>query len=82
MPKFVSSQDTDTPWRTSKDGASQIARLLFEEATKVELYVGRAINPAHQNPNLPLNLSLKLRLMEDLAALLEKMGKSVSLRYY
>lgn len=80
--KFVSSQDTDTPWRTSKDGASLIARLLFEEATKVELYVGRAINPAHQNPNLPLNLSLKLRLMEDLAALLEKMDKRVSLRYY
>lgn len=48
----------------------------------MELYVGRAINPAHQNPNLPLNLSLKLRLMEDLAALLEKMDKRVSLRYY
>ena len=38
-----------------KDGASLIARLLFEEATDINFFVGRAINPAHQNPDLPIN---------------------------
>ena len=36
-----------------KDGAAQISKLLFEEATDINFYVGKAVNPAHQNPNLP-----------------------------
>ena len=35
-------------WSFSRDGASLIARLLFEEATDINFYVGRAVNPAHQ----------------------------------
>lgn len=38
-------------WGYKRDGASMIARMLFEEATDINFFVGRAVNPAHQNPN-------------------------------
>ena len=78
----ASTQIADPSWLTKKDGASLIAKMLFEEATNVNFYVGRAINPAHQDPNLPISLNLKLRLVEELGKYLEQMGKTVRTRYY
>lgn len=78
----TSTEIGEPTWLTAKDGASLIARMLFEEATNVNFYVGRAMNPAHQNPNLPLNLNLKLRLVEELAKYLQQMDKTVRVRYY
>ncbi|MDD6467575.1 MAG: SpoIIE family protein phosphatase, partial [Erysipelotrichaceae bacterium] len=37
----------DVFWLEKKDGASIICRLLFEEATEIHFFVGRAMNPAH-----------------------------------
>ena len=54
-------------WSFKKDGASQISRLLFEEATDINFYVGRAINPAHQNPDLPINFNIKMNLVDQLS---------------
>lgn len=64
------------------DGASCIARLLFEEATDINFYVGRAINPAHQNPKLPINFSIKMRLVEELVESLQQMGKHIKASYF
>ncbi len=69
-------------WSYKQDGASRISRLLFEEATDIKFFVGRAINPAHQNPNLPINFSIKMRLVDELTDCLEKMGKKVKVVYY
>ncbi len=69
-------------WSYKQDGASKIARLLFEEATDINFFVGRAINPAHQNPNLPINFSIKMRLVDELTECLEKMGKKVKVVYF
>ncbi len=69
-------------WNFRKDGASQICRLLFEEATDINFYVGRAINPAHQNPDLPINFSIKMNLVEELSACLKKMGKRIKVSYF
>lgn len=65
-----------------KDGGTRLARLLLEESTRVCFLVGRAMNPAHQNPDLPISLSLKLKLVEELAQELEKLGKDVFVEYY
>ncbi len=65
-----------------KDGASRLAKILLEESTQAIFMVGRAMNPAHQNPDLPLNLSLKLGLVEDIGKCLEELGKKVSIEYY
>ncbi len=69
-------------WNFKKDGASLIARLLFEEATDINFYVGRAINPAHQNPDLPINFSIKMNLVEELSKSLKQMGKRIKVSYF
>ncbi|MBQ8163404.1 MAG: SpoIIE family protein phosphatase [Clostridia bacterium] len=69
-------------WNFKKDGASRICRLLFEEATDINFYVGRAINPAHQNPDLPINFSIKMNLVEELSKCLKKMGKRIKVSYF
>lgn len=69
-------------WCFKRDGASLIARLLFEEATDINFFVGRAMNPAHQNPDLPINFSIKMNLVQDLSSCLKKMGKRIKVSYF
>ena len=69
-------------WSFGRDGASMICRLLFEEATDINFCVGRAVNPAHQNPDLPINFNIKMNLVEELSACLKKMGKRVKVSYF
>lgn len=69
-------------WSVNRDGASMICRLLFEEATDINFYVGRAVNPAHQNPDLPINFNIKMNLVEELSSCLTKMGKRIKVSYF
>ena len=69
-------------WGFKRDGASLISRMLFEEATDINFYVGRAINPAHQNPDLPINFNIKMNLVEELSACLKQMGKRINVSYF
>ncbi len=69
-------------WCYKKDGASLISRLLFEEATDINFYVGRAVNPAHQNPDLPITFSIKMNLVEELSQCLKQMGKRIKVSYF
>ena len=69
-------------WNFKKDGASLISRLLFEEATDINFYVGKAINPAHQNPDLPINFNIKMNLVSELTKCLKKMGKRIKVSYF
>ncbi len=69
-------------WSFGKDGASLICRMLFEEATDINFYVGRAINPAHQNPDLPINFNIKMNLVEELSKSLKQMGKRIKVSYF
>ena len=69
-------------WGFKRDGASLICRMLFEEATDINIYVGRAVNPAHQNPDLPINFNIKMNLVKELCACLKEMGKRVKVSYF
>ena len=69
-------------WSFKKDGASLISRLLFEEATDINFFVGKAINPAHQNPDLPINFNIKMNLVDELSTCLKKMGKRIKVSYF
>ena len=71
-----------TSWTSKKDGASLIAQKLFEKATDINFFVGKAINPAHQNPDLPITFGIKIQLIENLAKCLEKMGKRIKVSYF
>ncbi len=79
---FLDQAKMAPTWLTQRDGASLIAKELFENATDVNFYVGRAINPAHQNPDLPINFAIKQQLIANLAGCLEKMGKHIRLNYF
>ena len=69
-------------WGFGHDGASLICRLLFEEATDINFFVGRAINPAHQNPDLPINFSIKMNLVVQQSDWLRQMGKRIKVSYF
>ncbi len=79
---YLDNNDSYVNWCYKKDGASLIARMLFEEATDINFFVGRAINPAHQNPNLPINFSIKMQLVHDLTDCLKKMNKQIKVSYF
>ena len=78
----LGSNELYEQWSVSRDGASMICRMLFEEATDINFFVGRAINPAHQNPELPINFNIKMNLVEELSACLRQMGKKVKVSYF
>lgn len=79
---FISENREFKEWEMWRDGASQIARLLFEEATDINFFVGKAVNPAHQNPELPINFNIKMNLVEELSQCLRKMGKRIKVSYF
>lgn len=79
---LVTDNQMYNKWHISDDGASQIAKLLFETATDINFYVGRAINPAHQNPDLQIGINIKMKLIEELTEILRKMGKVVNVSYF
>ncbi|MDF2685081.1 MAG: Stage sporulation protein [Clostridia bacterium] len=79
---YLSNSTACVEWLNKEDAASIIAKILFEEATDINFFVGRALNPAHQNPDLPVTLSIKLNLIEELAKNLRIMGKNVFLYFF
>lgn len=79
---YLGANEQYENWSMHRDGASLICRLLFEEATDINFFVGRAINPAHQNPDLPINFNIKMNLVEELSASLKKMGKRIKVIYF
>lgn len=79
---YLNDNESYSQWGVKRDGASLICRLLFEEATDINFFVGRAINPAHQNPDLPINFNIKMQLVTELSDCLRKMGKRIKVSYF
>lgn len=79
---YVGENKLYEQWSMQRDGASLICRLLFEEATDINFFVGRAVNPAHQNPDLPINFNIKMNLVKKLTDVLFKMGKKIKVSYF
>ena len=79
---YLRDNESYEQWGYKRDGASLICRMLFEEATDINFFVGRAVNPAHQNPDLPINFNIKMNLVEELSECLKKMGKRIKVIYF
>lgn len=64
------------------NGASMVAKMIIEDCTELHLYVGKAINSAYQNPNLPFDLGIRQNLVEQLRRAVEDIGKPITVTYY
>lgn len=64
------------------NGAAKLAKIIIEECTELNLFVGKAVNTAHQNSSLPFDLSIRMNLIEQLMECTEHMGKGVKVTYY
>ena len=67
--------------RLRVDGASCLV-VLLRNADEVRMLVGRALNPAHQNPNLPRDLGIKSQVVQALGEELKRLGKKVDIEYF
>ena len=67
---------------TRQDGATLLAKLLINDSTHIQFYIGRAINPAHQNPDFPAALSIKMHVVESLMEELKKIGKKIEVHRF
>lgn len=79
---FLSDNKSYDKWGRKKDGASLIARMLFEDATDINFFVGKAVNPAHQNTDLPITFTIKMQLVKELSECLCEMGKKIKVSYF
>jgi hypothetical protein len=77
---YVARDESYIEWSVQHDASALISRMLFEEATDVNFYVGRAVNPAHQD--VSINFNVKMSLAEELCQCLRKMGKTVKISYF
>lgn len=73
--------NADEPIFNKKDGVSRLLKLLLEDSTHIHFWVGRAINPAHQNPDFPKDLSIKTSIIKEIVNELSIMGKLVTLDF-
>lgn len=76
--QYASTESIPSHWDTRGDAATRIARMLLEDATDIRFFVGRAVNPSHQDPELHIDFSLKMNIIEKLEKLLRDMGKRVT----
>ena len=77
--KYISINDLTPKTFVKQDGASLLANVLFEEATHIKFFVGQSVNVAHQG--LPIDITMKMKLVEKLASNMRAMGKTVTLNY-
>ena len=77
--KYMSFRDLTPKVFKKRDGASLLAQILFEEASEINFFVGQSVNIAHKD--LPIDITMKLKLIESLSANLQSMGKKVTIKY-
>lgn len=65
---------------TKQDGATLLAKLLYD-ADKIKIFAGLAVNPAHQNPCFPIQMNIKVQVLNKLKLVLEAKGKDVTIKW-
>ena len=71
----------EDPAFNKADGVSALLKLLIDDSTHIHFWVGRAINPAHQNPDFPKELSIKTHIIREIANSLESLGKIADIHF-
>lgn len=76
------NDNNDTSFLDKRDGASLLATYIINCCTHICFLIGRAKNPAHQNPDFPEELSIKLNVIEALRKEALALHKIVKVCYY
>ncbi len=79
---YLGTNEKYFDWAYKQDGASRLAKLLFEEATDIDFFVGCAVNSAHQDPRYNIGFNMKMQIVERLSEKLKTMGKRVKIAYF
>ncbi len=64
-----------------KNSASMLAALIIERCEKLNMWIGQAVNPVHQNPKYPMDFHFKMKQLEDFISVVRQMGKEVNVVY-
>ena len=64
------------------NGGAKLARILLEDCTEVNLFVGKANNEANYEGNTLFDISIRKNLVVQLKEILEHLGKQVKITYY
>lgn len=64
------------------NGASKLAKMIIEECTELNLFVGTKMNKAHRQSDITFDLSLRMNLIEQIKNVSEQIGKKVNIKYY
>lgn len=64
-----------------KNAAAMLAKLLIEDCDNLNIWIGQAVNPAHQEAEFAMDYNFKINQIKELAVLMEKMGKEVKMFY-
>lgn len=65
-----------------ENGGSQVAKFIIEGCSHLNLHVGKAVNSAHLNPELLLDLNIRMHIVKQFQEVAKKIGKIVSITYY
>ncbi len=76
---YMSNSDISPKTFDKKDGASLLADMLLERATHVNFFVGQGVNQAHIG--MPIDTTMKLKLIETISQNLRNVGKVVNVKY-
>lgn len=66
----------------ANNGGAKLARILPEDCTEVNLFVGKANNEANYEGNTLFDISIRKNLVVQLKEILEHLGKQVKITYY
>lgn len=77
--RYLDPSDCKSKFFIKRDGATMLSKLLFEDSTDLDFFVGQSVNEAHSG--LPIETTMKLKLIDKLAENLRRMGKNVNVRY-
>jgi hypothetical protein len=77
--QYTITSNVSLDLKNKTDGPSMIAKILFEEATDINFFIGKAINSAHNNSNSHISYAIKLGIIRELEKILSNMGKNIKI---
>ncbi|MEG0456711.1 MAG: SpoIIE family protein phosphatase [Oscillospiraceae bacterium] len=77
--KCFEDNNVITTLQDKKDAVSMLAKMLFEQATDINIYFGQAVNPAHQEDGMTIDFNEKMMIIKTLEKYLTKMDKKVKI---